>query len=121
MTLVVDGGPGVAIKTWISNGTDFLTMEYMAAYNDFRLFPTQLKHKYDNDPLTYFKYHMVALGDDGKPVEGDPWSEFNEYWFQLDSWDYANLATDAFVVGFDANGIVQSVASQAVRSTYHRA
>ena len=120
MTLTVDGGPGIAIQQWISNGTDFLTNEWFSAYNDFRLYPTTLKYIPADDALTYYKYHVNFLMNNGEPVQGDPWAEFNEYWFQLDELDYNNLATDAVVVGFDANGVVQSIASQALRSTYYR-
>ena len=63
---------------------------------------------------------MVSLMNGGEPVTGDPWSEFNEYWFQVDGPDYNNLTTDAFIVGFDASGVVQSLASQALRATYYR-
>lgn len=120
ITFEVDGGPGVHITQWTSNSTNFLKNEWLAGYDDFRLYPTTLSHKSADDPLTYYKFHMVSLQNGGEPVTGDPWAEFNEYWFQLDGADYNNLATDAFVVGFDAAGRVMSVASQALRSTYYR-
>lgn len=63
---------------------------------------------------------MATLDNNGEPGQADPWDEFNDYWIQLDGYDYNDLATDAFVVGFDVDGVVQSVASQALRSTYYR-
>lgn len=120
ITLVVDGGPGVHVTQWTSNSTNFLTNAWFTPYDDFRLYPTTLSHKNAGDPLIYHKYHLVNLMNGGEPVESDPWAEFNEYWFQLDGPDYNNLATDAFVVGIDASGVVQSLASQALRATYYR-
>jgi enterochelin esterase-like enzyme len=118
--LAVDGGPGVKVEQWISNGTNFLTQEYLASYADFRLFPTDLSTQAD-DGLTYYKYHLNTLIDpNGEPVTGDPWAEFNDYWIQVDQAIYNNLATDAFVVGFDSHGVVQSVSSQALRTAMLR-
>lgn len=122
MALTVDAGPGVKISSWISNGTEFMTNEFLSAYDDFRLYPTTLSLKYqgEGDNLTYYKYHLEMLQNDGEPVGGDPWAEFNEYWFQTDEYMYNNLATDAFVIGIDASGMVQSVECQALRSVYYR-
>lgn len=114
----MDGGPGVVVQQWISNGTDFLANEYLAAYDDFRLYPTNLKSEADG--LTYYKYHLNTLTSNGEPVTGDPWSEYNDYWLEIDEDIYNNLATDAFVIGFDQGGIVQSVESQALRTAMLR-
>ncbi|KAH8812245.1 putative penicillin-binding protein [Xylogone sp. PMI_703] len=119
ISLAVDGGPGVVIKQWISNDTDFLSNEFYAFYDDFRLYPTDLKFQ-GSDGLTYYKFHMETLPQSGQPSGGDPWSGNNDYWLQLDSITYNVLSPDAFVVGFDHNGIVQNVASQALRTTMVR-
>lgn len=63
---------------------------------------------------------MDALAQNGEPYGGDPWDEYNDYWIQLDGLTYNLLSPDAFVIGFDKNGIVQSVASQALRTTMVR-
>ncbi|KAL6252772.1 hypothetical protein RBB50_000491 [Rhinocladiella similis] len=119
ITLAVDGGAGVKVQQWTSNGTDFLTQEYLANYHDFRLFPTELSTEADG--LTYYKYHLdTFINPDGEPFTGDPWAEYNDYWIQIDSNIYDNLSTDAFVIGFDKDGIVQSVASQALRTSMLR-
>lgn len=119
ITLVVDGGAGVKVEQWTSNGTDFLTQEYLKSYHDFRLFPTELSTEADG--LTYYKYHLDSfVNPNGEPFTGDPWAEYNDYWIQIDSNIYDNLSTDAFVIGFDKDGIVQSVASQALRTTMVR-
>jgi hypothetical protein len=115
----VDGGPGVAVTSFISNGVDFLHNEILSAYSSFRLFPTTLS--YEDGGITYFAYRLEMSRNNGEPVLGDWWSEFNDLWLQVDNYIYNNLATDAFVIGFDASGIVQSVASQALRTTLHRA
>ncbi|RFU31615.1 hypothetical protein B7463_g4741, partial [Scytalidium lignicola] len=119
ITLAVDGGPGIVIKQWISNGTDFLTSQLYAAYDDFRLYPTELKIQ-GFDSLTYYKFHMEALAQNGIPYGGDPWDGSNDYWFQLDSTSYNVLSPDAFVVGFDQDGMVQKLASQALRTAMVR-
>lgn len=119
ITLAVDGGPGVAVTDWISNGVDFLQNDLLSAYSSFRLFPTTLS--YEDGGITYFAYRLEMSRNNGEPVLGDWWSEFNDLWLQVDNYIYNNLATDAFVIGFDASGIVQSVASQALRATLYRA
>ncbi len=117
--MAVDGGPGIKVEQWISNGTNFLTQEYLASYADFRLFPTDLSTQADG--LTYYKYHLdMLINPNGEPATGDPWSEYNDYWLQVDQAIYNNLATDAFVIGFDKDGIVQSVSSQALRTAMLR-
>jgi len=118
ITLAVDDGPGVSVTNWVSNGVDFLTNDLFSAYSSFRLFPTKLT--YDEDGITYFAYRLEMARFNGEPVMGDWWSEYNDLWLQVDNSIYANLATDAFIIGFDANGIVQSVASQALRTTMFR-
>lgn len=120
ITLSVDDGPGVLISQWTSNSTNFLANFYYQNYDDFRLYPTTLTYKPAHDTLTYHKYHLVSLANGGEPVTGDPWSEFNDYWLQLDGPDYNNLAADAFVVGIDGTGRVMSVESQALRAVYYR-
>jgi hypothetical protein len=120
ITLDVDGGPGVAVTQWISNGTDFLHNSFISPYgDDARLYPTKLSTKALDD-LTYWTYHLNVLSAKGEPDGKDPWAESNDYWYQVDSFNYNNLATDAFIVGFDDDGIVQNVRSQALRSTMYR-
>ena len=118
ITLGVDGGPGVVIQEWTSNSTDFLANFILGNFYDFRIYPTELS--IEQDGLTYYKYQMIQLPDNGEPATGDPWSELNDAWYALDSISYNNLATDAFVIGFDQSGIVQSVESQALRTTMVR-
>lgn len=106
------------IQQWISNGTDFLTNEFIGSFNDFRLYPTELST--EEDGLTYYKYQMGLSMSNGEPITGDPWSYFNDHWLQVDALQYNNLATTAFIIGFDTDGIVQTVGSQALRSTMDR-
>jgi hypothetical protein len=69
----------------------------------------------------YYKYHVMSYPlPDGEPDLTDPWSVYNERWYAVDQNIYNNLATDAFVVGIDKDGIVQSVESQAMRMTMYR-
>jgi hypothetical protein len=74
----------------------------------------------EQDGLTYYKYQMIQLANHGEPTTEDPWSELNDSWYGIDGFDYNNLATDAFVIGFDRNGIVQTVESQALRTVMVR-
>ncbi|CRG87024.1 putative membrane protein C663,14c [Talaromyces islandicus] len=119
ITLTVDGGPGIAITSWVSNGTDFLA-GILAPYSDFRLFPTELSASTGDDGLTYYLYHLNSLQQNGEPFMQDFWSVFNNQWIMLDTLDYNNLATDAFVIGFDKQDVVQSVRCQALRSDMYR-
>ncbi|EED23038.1 penicillin-binding protein, putative [Talaromyces stipitatus ATCC 10500] len=118
ITLGVDGGPGVVIQEWISNGTNFLQNAYLASYDDFRLYPTELS--VEADSITYYTYHLNFLASDGEPAKGDFWSYNNDYWLFLDALIYKNLATDDFIIGFDKDGIVQSVQSAALRVSMSR-
>ncbi len=124
MVLEVDGGPGVAVKQWISNGVDFLNGEILASYHDVRLYPSALHYK-DADGLTYYTYNLELLpnpgGEPNYPGIHDPWYPYSDYWFQIDTFIYDNLATDMFVVGFDCDGIVQSVRCDAMQTTMVRA
>ena len=95
-----------------------MTNAYLGNFNDFRIYPTKLN--IEQGGLTYYKYQMIQLPNDGEPATGDPWSELNDSWYGIDSLDYNNLATDAFVIGFDGNGVVQSVSSQALRTVMIR-
>ena len=119
ITLTVDGGPGVTITNWVSNGTDFLA-GILAPYSDFRLYPTELSASTGDDGLTYYLYHLNSLQQNGEPFTQDFWSPYNNEWIMVDALDYNNLATDAFTIGFDKQGVVQSVRCQALRSDMYR-
>ncbi|GAM33678.1 penicillin-binding protein [Talaromyces pinophilus] len=118
ITLGTDGGPGVVVQEWISNGTNFLQNPYLASYDDFRLYPTELSMEADD--LIYYSYRLNFLASNGEPTEGDFWSYNNDYWMFLDALIYKNLATDNFIIGFDEDGIVQSVHSTGLRVTMSR-
>ncbi|KAK6385612.1 hypothetical protein LTS17_001182 [Exophiala oligosperma] len=123
VTLAVDGGPGVAITSWTSNGTDLLVSPPLAGVtgqnDDFRLYPTGLSYRPESDELTYHKYHLIAVPAEGKFVPG--WFAItNHQWLVSEVADYDNLAVDAVVVGIDAEGLVQTFECQALRSTYVR-
>ena len=106
------------VQEWISNGTNFLQNAYLASYDDFRLYPTELSMEADG--LIYYSYRLNFLASNGEPTEGDFWSYNNDYWMFLDALIYKNLATDNFIIGFDKDGIVQSVHSAGLRATMSR-
>lgn len=118
ITLAVDGGPGVAVTNWTSNGLNFLDTVLLSSYNSLRLYPT--KRKTENDGIEYYGYHLELLPNNGEPSTADFWNHLDEWWIQMDTLVYNNLATDAFTIGFDKDGIVQSVASQALRTVMYR-
>ncbi|KAK5172114.1 uncharacterized protein LTR77_003752 [Saxophila tyrrhenica] len=120
VTLTVDGNSGVEVKSWISNSTDMFNNLWLAGHKDFRLYPTSLS--YQDGDMTYHKYYLATLfGKHGLQLPSyDPWSDLGEYWIQLDGTMYNNLATDSWIIGFDADGMVQSVESQAVRAVMYR-
>ncbi|KAK5050904.1 hypothetical protein LTR84_003463 [Exophiala bonariae] len=118
ITLAVDGGPGVAVTSWTSNGVNFLDTVLLSSYNSLRLYPT--KRKTEKDGIEYYGYHLELLPNNGEPTTADFWNHLDEWWIQMDTLIYNNLATDAFTIGFDKDGIVQSVASQALRTILYR-
>lgn len=114
----MDGGPGVVVQEWISNGTNFMRNQFLNGYDDFRLYPTEFMTQADG--LTYFIYHLNTLSSKGEPKSiGDFWAG-NDYWVQVDALIYNNRATDSFVIGIDQEGIVQSVESAALRIRMYR-
>ncbi|KAH8691668.1 beta-lactamase/transpeptidase-like protein [Talaromyces proteolyticus] len=119
ITLAIEGGLGVAITSLVSNGTDFLT-GILAAYSDFRLYPTEQHTSRGRDGLTFYLYHLNSLQQNGEPFTQDFSAVFNNEWLMVDSLNYINLATDTFTIGFDKQGVVQSVRCQALRSTMYR-
>ena len=114
----VDDGPGVVITDWISNGTDFLANAFLYPSNDFRLYHTGLSIVHDE--LMWYKYQLSALPNGGEPGMDLTWNENNARWIWGDSASYGNLGTQAFLIGFDSNGVVQSVGSQALRCNMTR-
>lgn len=108
------------MQSWISNSTDFLANQFYGNYGDFRLYPSTLT--FQSGDLTYYKYHLnTYVKPNGEPFSGDPWALYNDYWVQLDGYHYNTLATDAFVIGMNSDGMVMTVESQALRSTMYRA
>lgn len=121
MELAVDDGPGVVITKWISNGTDFLNQNLLlSGWNDTRLYPTKLTTTDSKAGITYRAYFAEFLPPGRAPLTAGLWPELNDYWVVLDNWIYNNKATDAFIVGFDKEGMVQSVQSEALRETLYR-
>jgi hypothetical protein len=121
VTLEVDGNSGIEVKQWISNSTDMFKNDWLSAYKDFRLYPTSLS--YEDGDITYHKYYLATLlGKNGQqePSYDQPWSDYKDYWIQLDQNMYDNLATDSWVIGFGADGVVKSVECQALRSVMLR-
>lgn len=114
----VDDGPGVVITDWISNGTDFLASPYLYPGNDFRLYPSGLSIVQDD--LTWHKYHMSHLPNGGEPKRDLIWDENNARWIWGDFALYGNLGTQAFLIGIDSDGVVQSAGSQALRCNMTR-
>lgn len=145
VTLEVDGGTGVNVTSWISNGTDMFTTPFFKNYEDFRLYPTDLS--YVDGDTTYWKYYLATFfNENGEQSGGDLWNLYNDYWYvlpvsmaflfyrvklkiltfacchrvQVDGNIYNNLASDSWIIGFGEDGMVQSVESQALRCTLYR-
>ena len=107
------------MTSWISDGVDFLHNDFLGGYDDFRLVPTQLT--YDENGMTYYSYRVEYRSNQGVPITNEFWSEINDWWLQVDNYIYNGLATDNLVIGFDADGVVQSVQPLALRTTLYRA
>lgn len=120
ISLAVDEGPGVSITAWVSNSTDFLRSNpFFRAYDDFRLYPTELSTV--ENGVTYFSYRGIFTAQGGQPYSDGLFNELNDPWLGVDNFVYNNKATDNFVVGIDQDGIVQSIQSAGLRVTMVRA
>ena len=108
----MDGGPGVIITEWISNGTDFLADNILLPTTDLRLYPTDLVRT-DGD-ITYRAYRLI-LSYGRQPVTVGLFPEANDYWLSIDSGIYNNQPIDGFVVAFNKDGVVQSVFSDGLQ------
>lgn len=104
------------VQKWISNSTDFLQNKFLKAYNDFRLYPTDISTQANS--LTYFTYHLNYLPNNGEPSTIGVWR--NNHWFSLDELRYNNFAVDDFIIGINKDGIVQSVESAALLVPMYR-
>jgi hypothetical protein len=112
ITLAVDGGPGVYITGWISNGIDFLDNNIALPTVNLRIYPTPLVRM--DGPFTYRSYRLLfAYGRE--PVLGGLFPEADDYWLSIDSAIYNNQAIDNFIVGLDKNGIVQNIYCDGLR------
>jgi hypothetical protein len=117
ITLRVDGGPGVVITQWASNGTDVLSTDIINA-TDARLYPAQLSRI---EIGTNYHAFRAQLAPERQPSGAELWPELLDSWYFVDAYIYNNLATDAFVIGIDSDGVVQSVRSDSLRVTMYRA
>jgi hypothetical protein len=117
MTLAVDGGPGVLITGWISNGTDFFLNNIIIPTTDLRIYPTDLVRT-DGDN-TYRAYRLL-FAYSREPTTVGLFSEANDYWLSVDGGIYNNQPIDGFVVGFDRDGVVQSISLDAFAVTLTR-
>ncbi|EXJ89929.1 hypothetical protein A1O3_02996 [Capronia epimyces CBS 606.96] len=106
LTLTVDGGPGVLITGWVSNGTDFFLNNIIIPTNDLRIYPTGLER---TDGANTYRAYRLLFASSPVPDNVGLFSEANDYWLSIDSGIYNNQPFDAFVVGFDVAGLVQSI------------
>jgi len=88
----VDGGPGVIITEWVSNGTDFLLNNFLIPTDNLRIYPTDLVRT-DGDN-TYRAYRLIfTSGREPTPVGLFP--EVNDNWLSVDSGIYNNSLSTA--------------------------
>lgn len=92
----------------------------LSSFGDLRLYPTQLTAK-GNNGITYHAYRYQGFRNHGERRPGDWWSQYNDWWVQVDYTLYDNRGADAFVIGFNEAGYVQSVEPMVLRTTLYRA
>lgn len=92
----------------------------MKSFGDLRLYPAGLTTKGD-DGITYRAYRFQGFRNGGERRQGDWWSEYNDWWLQVDYVLYDNKGVDSFVIGFDQAGVVQSVLPVALGVALYRA
>ena len=79
VVLEMDGGTGVSLTSWISNGTDMFSIPWFEPYKSFRLYPSDLS--YVEGDMTYQKYILATFTEEGGAQAGtDPWYLLNDYW-----------------------------------------
>jgi hypothetical protein len=104
--LAVDGGPGVLITGWISNGTDVFLNDPILPTNNLRIYPTDLVR---TDGDNTYRSYRILFSTGREPDTVGLFPEANDNWLGVDGAIYNNQPIDGFIVGFDKDGVVQSV------------
>ena len=111
--------PGLLLKEWVANGTDFLASITKIAGGplDVRLYPTGLEQACEHAICSSFR--AVFQG----PSAGQTGGVFSQgciTWNAIDLLQYGGVGLDEFVVAFDHEGRALSITPRALRAVLPR-
>jgi len=115
ITIGVDGGTGVVATSWVSNGSELIGSDFVTQQP--RFYPTNLVRQQDGIEYRAYRGNLFIPT---APAKTGLFSEYNDFWFEVDAEIYNNQPIDTFVAGFDANGVVQSIYPDALKVTLTR-
>lgn len=127
--IVVDQGPGLVIKKWISNNIDVIK-QYASLlgsgsavqYTDWRLYPTGLKTKTSRGSTVAYlgvlqpvyanttQGELAAAESKDSKIVTDCLT-----WGSIDAFDYGSIGVDDFVFHTDSSGNVESIEPRVTR------
>lgn len=117
ITLSIDGGPGLLVDEWISNGQDFLAVVSnfalstgSGALQTIRLYPTGLE--------VPGKIAFRATFNTSDPSPSDAAGLFSpglESWGSVDNYVYGQKPMDLFLFNLDPRGVARAVECSAMR------
>jgi len=102
----VDGGPGVLITEWISNGTVFFLNNPILPTNNLRIYPTDLVR---TDGDNTYRSYRILFWTGREPDTVGLFPDANDNWLGVDGGIYNNQSIDGVIVGFEKDGVVQSL------------
>ncbi|KAJ5674717.1 uncharacterized protein N7477_004651 [Penicillium maclennaniae] len=110
ITITTDDGPGLAVTSWVNNGTDmfpgYMTLNGISdpSQLSIRLYPTGLESP----------GQLSLSGDLGTGI--GPFTSSCITWVTVDSLVYGNVGLDEFVFKLDKNGNAVSVSPRVLRT-----
>ncbi|KAJ6131351.1 hypothetical protein N7523_001811 [Penicillium sp. IBT 18751x] len=112
--ITTDDGPGLAVTSWVNNGTDmfpgYMTLNGISDPSQFsiRLYPTGLESP------GQLSFRAVIPPDLGTGI--GPFTSSCITWVTVDSLVYGNVGLDEFVFKLDENGNAVSVSPRVLRT-----
>ncbi|KAL7619718.1 hypothetical protein AAE478_010260 [Parahypoxylon ruwenzoriense] len=114
--------PGLGVDSWVSNGTDMVTVavRYTLNYNvsspAIRLYPTGLEHRDEGTGARRVAFKAVVENLGAPDHGGDMFSTNCGSWVSQTAAVYADMPLDQFVFTHDGDGRVVSVEPLAMRA-----
>ena len=117
ITLTIDGGPGLLVSKWISNGQDYLSVASQYAIStgsgpleSIRIYPTGL----ETSGIIAFRAAFKTSNPSPSDASGI-FSPGADVWGSVDSLVYGQKPVDLFLFTVDSKGVAQTVECSALR------